>query len=172
MRTSICWSWQAHSGWALATAPSAANRGRSSGWTIWMWARCGRVSVMPFAARAASTASSGVRTARSPRAWKCGCSPSGVEAGTLVLQRLRIDGAMPRFVGRLAARVEVRVDHRAVNVSATPSIISFTLLARSRPGGGRAAVDELVDLLAAAVALPPQRALDPGGQSPRSAGAT
>ena len=73
------------SGWTLARAPSLRNRARSSGWTTWRWARCGRVSDQPLARRAASTASSAWRTARSPRAWKCGWNPRASRRTTACL---------------------------------------------------------------------------------------
>src|SRR5262245_34224807 len=38
VRWFICPSYTAHSGCALATTPSARNRGTSSGWITWMWA--------------------------------------------------------------------------------------------------------------------------------------
>ena len=36
LSSSIWGSWQAQYGWALATTPSCAKRGTSSGWITWM----------------------------------------------------------------------------------------------------------------------------------------
>ena len=165
MRLSIWPSWHAHSGCALAATPSPRKRAMSSGWMTWMWAMWGRVSDGPFATRAASTASSASRTARSPMAWKCGWSPSASSCGTQVRRpsgsimerpRLSVGRPSPPRYGSIIAPVKF---------SRTPSIISFTLVAEYRPmevASRRA--DELLDLLGAAVALPPHRPDDPGRQ--------
>ena len=112
VRTSIWSSWQAHSGCALAATPSSRKRPMSSGWMTWMWAMCGRVSDRPLARRAASTASSASRTARSPMAWKCGLEPERVEAGTHVAaSAVGSIWLRPRFVRRAAVGVAVRLEH-------------------------------------------------------------
>ena len=81
--SSICGSCAAHSGWMLAVADSAREPGDVIGvhhlqvrqvmpLAVSPSRRCGR----------ASTASSALRTARSPRAWKCTWKPSRSSAVT------------------------------------------------------------------------------------------
>ena len=108
----ICASSTAHSGCAFASAPSRRKRGRSSGWMTWMCARCGRVSLQPFACRAASTASSAWRTARSPSAWKCGWNPRASSRTTTSRRTDRVDEVLAPVVGRVPVDVEVRLEHR------------------------------------------------------------
>ena len=126
--TSIWSSWAAHSGWALAATSSSRKRAMSSGWMTWMCAMWGRVSLGPLARRAASTASSDARTARSPMAWKCGWNPSASRAGTHVWSpsgsiwsrpRLSVVPPWPSPYGSSIAPVKF---------SRTPSIISLTLV--------------------------------------------
>ena len=119
---------------------------------------------------------------RSPIAWKWGWSPAASSRVTGSLQRLRVDEADARGSPSAAPSASRYGSTIApVNVSRTPSGISFTLLARSRPGGRvRETLEELVDLLATALAIPPQRGLDarrqpargrrPGGRSRASCG--
>ena len=77
---------------------------------------CGRVSDGPFARRAASTASSDARTARSPIAWKCGWNPSASSAGTQLARPSGSIWSRPAVVGRAAVAVAVRLEHRAGEV--------------------------------------------------------
>ena len=137
----------------------------SSGWMTWMWAMCGRVSVGPLARRAASTASSPSRTARSPMAWKCGWNP---RASSLVTWALSASGSimlMPRFVGRAAVVIEVRLEDRAGPVledAIEEQLDAGRGVAADR--GPRSPLDELLDLLVAARPVPPQRPDDTGRQ--------
>ena len=66
----------AHSGWMFAVAPSAANRGMSVGvHDLQVRQVVADAAESVLAARAASTALSALRTARSPSAWKCTWKP-------------------------------------------------------------------------------------------------
>ncbi len=165
VRMSSWSSWAAHSGWALAATSSCRNRGMSSGWMTWMWAICGRVSEGPFARRAASTASSEARTARSPIAWKCGWKPSASSFGTQVARAVRVDLEEAAVVGRAALAVAVRLEHRAGEV--LEDAVHHQLDARRSVPPDRCrptALDEFLDLLAAARSLPPHRPDDAAGQ--------
>ena len=88
---------------------------------------------MPFAARAASTASRAHRTAPSPSAWKCDCRPAASSRVTISRSWTGSMKSMPRFdVGSRSTRYGSTIE--AVYVSTTPSSISLTLFARNRPG--------------------------------------
>ena len=123
-----------------------------------MWAMCGRVSLGPLARRAASTASSASRAARSPIVWKCGWNPrasirgtaTASTAGSIMLIRGCRSGAPsgPRYGSSIVP----------VKFSRTPSIISFTLVGRYRPMAVAAPpVHQFVELLDAAATFPPER---------------
>ena len=75
VRSSIWASWHAQYGWALAVTPSSRNRADVVGMDHLdvgdVRPRVGRA----VRRRAAATASSASRTARSPIAWKCGWNP-------------------------------------------------------------------------------------------------
>ena len=137
----------------------------SSGWMTWMCEMCGRVSLGPLARRAAATASSASRVARSPIAWKCGWKPSASRRGRARPQHGRVDHADAAVVGRPTVGVQVRVDHRTGEVLQDAVHHQLHAGRPVAPDGSRGTtVDELVDLLHAATALPPQRADDLGGQ--------
>ena len=140
----------------------------SSGWMTWIWAMWGRVSDGPLARRAASTASSDARTARSPMAWKCGWNPSASSAGTQLAEPVWVDLEQAAVVGRAALAVAVRLEHRAGEV--LEDAVHHQLDAGRRvPADGRrpAPLDELLDLLGAAAVLPPQRARRPAPSARR-----
>jgi hypothetical protein len=121
-----------------------------------MWAMCGRVSDLPFAARAAATASSDSRTARSPIAWKWGWSPAA---------SIRVDEADPAPGAGPAVHLEIRIQHRAGE--RLEDAVGHQLHA-VRPVPARRAApgpfDQLLDLFEPAYPIPPERALDPAGQ--------
>ena len=165
MSRSIWGSCAAQYGWAFATTPSSRNRPRSSGWMTWMWAMCGRVSLGPFARRAASTASSPSRTARSPIAWKCGWKPSASSRVTASASVAGLDLAQAAVRGRSPVPVQVRLEDgtREVLEHAVEHELDAgrRIAAARRP---RPALDQLLDLFRPAVALPPQGAHDAAGQ--------
>ena len=142
----------------------------SAGSTTWRWARWCRPSVGPLARRAASIASSASRTARSPRAWKWTWNPAGVEPGHVPLEGLGVDEADAAV--RRSARpcaVEVRLEHRRPCSSRHP-VLHDLHGRRPQPadrGCGRA-LDHLVDLLGAPLALPPVAGDRPAGQTARA----
>ena len=132
-----------------------------------MWARCGRVSLMPFAARAASTASSALADGAVAERMEVRLEPGRVERGHVLLQRLGVDEVEAPVRRRDAARVEVRVDHRR-RVRLDDAVEQQLHAVRPEPARRRASgtFEELVDLFEPSLALPPQRRLDPGGHQP------
>ena len=138
--SSICGSWAAQSGWMLAVAPSRRKRGTSAGWTTCRCARWGRLSRGPFGRRAASTASSASRTARSPSAWKCTWKPCRVQLGDVLAQAAGSTKEMPALSDGAAAASSTGSSMAAVKFSAMPSCMILTLRRRgaarrsARPG--------------------------------------
>ena len=118
----------------------------------------GRRAVAPPRGPKASSAS---RAARSPIAWKWGWNPCASSRVTAAQHR-RIDEEMPRFPSARRRAPRYGSSIAPVKFSRTPSSMSFTLVGAygRRPSGPLR--DELLDLLEAAVALPPQRPDDPG----------
>ncbi len=102
----------------------------SSGWMTWMWAMCGRVSLGPLARRAASTASSASRAARSPIVWKCGWNPSASSRGSATASTAGSIMLMPRLSVGAPSSPRYGSSIVPVKFSRTPSIISFTLVGR------------------------------------------
>ena len=91
--------------------------------------------------------------------------PETVELGDVALQRLGLDERDAPVVGGLAMRIEVGLEHGRGVVLADP--VLHDLHARRGEAADfptRPQLDELLDLLGAAVAVPPQRADDPGRQ--------
>ena len=78
-----------------------------------MWAMCGRVSVGPLTRRAAATASSASRTARSPIAWTCGLEAERVDRGHGPPEAPPGRSGSAPFRRSAALPVEIRLEQRA-----------------------------------------------------------
>ena len=101
-------------------------------------------------ARAASTASSPRRTARSPSAWKCAWNPRASSCGTASAEDLGLDERHAPVVGRRPVGREVRLEHRRRVVLDDP--VEHQLDARRGVAADRSLrppLDERLDLLEA-----------------------
>ena len=170
--SSICGSWAAHSGWMLATAPSSANLGMSSGWTTCRWARWCR----PSSGRCRAGRLDGVeRFADGTVAERVEVhlEAGGVELGHVLAQGVRVDEAEAAVGRRAAAGVEVGIEHPGGEVLGDAVLHD---LHRRRPEtavvAARAPLDELVDLLGAPLAVPPQGCDHSGSERTRLAALT
>ena len=165
VRSSICGSCAAHSGWIVAAAPSSANRARSAGSTTCRWATWCRPPSGPFALRAAATASRHSRTARSPSAWKCTWKPSRSSSVTCPASATGSTKLRPRLPVSAPQPSRYGPSSPAVKFSTTPSCITLTVPA-AKPCAAAASrrSDQLGHLLGTAVAVPPLRRDDPGSQ--------
>ena len=146
-RSSIWSWWLAHSAWALAVTPSAANRPMSSGWMTWMCAMCGRVSV---AAVDPPCRLDGVERL-AHRAFADGVDvhlePECVESRDVAAERVGVDHAQAAVRGREAVEVEVRLEDGRGAVLEDP--VLHQLHARRAVAirrGACPALDELLDL--------------------------
>ena len=134
-----------------------------------MWAMCGRVSDGPLAgagggdgveALADGPVADRVEVRLEPRGVEAASRQPGSRSGSMKL--------IPRFVVGVPSAPRYGSIIAPVYVSRTPSCISFTLFDPEPADGARPRpLDQLVDLLVAALAVPPHRGLDPGGQPAR-----
>src|SRR6266446_6907021 len=94
-----------------------------------------------------------------------------VQSPDVVAEGNGFDEAETAPVARGAATVEVRLDHRPREVLQHSVLHDLYRVCPEAPYcSSSRALDELVDLLATAVGLPPHGALDPGGQLPALGG--
>ena len=170
MVSSSIWpSWQAHSGWALAATSSSRKRADVVGMDD-----LDVGDVRPRVGRAVGRAGGldGVERL-ADRAVADGVEvrleAERVERGHPGLEALRVDLDRPRLsvVPPWPSRYGSSI--APVKFSRTPSIISLTLVGLVAPDRRRlAALDELLDLLGAAVTLPPHRARRRGRSARRA----
>ena len=108
MSSSICGSCAAHSGWIVALAPRASNRGTS---TRGDHLQMGDVVAAAASDRCASSAASIASSALAHRAVaervEVHLEAGRVQRGHVLAQRDRVDEAQPLVAGRAAAAVEV-----------------------------------------------------------------
>ncbi len=163
--SSICGSWAAHKACMLAVTLSSAKRGMSSGCSTWRCAMWCRPRLTGLLARAASKASSASRTARSPMACTCTPKPAMSSRAHLLGQVRGIHIGQPAVAALAAAAIQVGVDHPGGEV------LRDTVLHDLHGAGPEPArlallppVEQVVQLVCAAAAIPPQGALDPGGE--------
>ena len=172
--SSICVSCAAHSGCMFAATPSVGEaRPTSSGWTTWRCAMWCRRSAAPLAV--ARRLEGVQRLAHRPVADRVhvhleagGVEPRDVPPGA------RSGSTKDRPVvvrSRPPQRSRYGVDHRGGEVLGD-AVLHDLDRRRHEPGCAlvdRAPLDELLDLLEPALAVPPQRAARPGRSAPGAA---